>query len=106
MNGEQVPKQVLGIWKNSWEAYVKTLKTAEEQGDRMLDMMLQQSSTLQEEAKKQVKEWVSNSKKVSKSYLDAVEQSVNKFEEMLEPAEPKRTPQPAKPKQPSQSSTK
>src|SRR3989338_1497771 len=100
MNGEQIPKQVLGMWKGSWETYVKTLKAAEEQGDRMLDLMIQQSGTLQEEAKKQIKEWVNNSKKVSKSYLDAVEQNLNKFEEMLEPAEAMRTPPSStKPKQ-------
>ena len=106
MSNEQVAKQIMGMWKGSWETYVKTVKAAEEQGDRMLDQMLQQSGTLQEEAKTQIKEWVNNSKRVSKSYLDAVEQSVNKFEEMMELAEEKRTPQPAKPKQPSQSSTK
>src|SRR3989338_1903299 len=100
MDGKQVPKQVLGIWKNSWETHVKTLKTAEEQGSRVLDLMLLQSGTLKEEAKEQIKEWVSNSKKVSQSYLDAVEQNVNKFEEMLEPAEAKRTPSPTKPKKP------
>lgn len=98
MNNEQVAKQVMGMWKSSWETYVKTVKAAEEQGDRMLDQMLQQSGAFQEEAKKQIKEWVNNSKKVSKSYLDAVEQNVNKFEEMLEPAEAKRTPSPTKSK--------
>ena len=85
MNNEQVAKQVMGMWKGSWETYVKTLKAAEEQSDRMLDQMLQQSGAFQEEAKKLVKEWVNNSKKVSESYLDAVEQNVNKFEEMLAP---------------------
>ena len=89
MNGEQVPKQILGMWKSFWETYVKTLKAAEEQSDRMLDLMLQQSDTLQEEAKKLIKEWVKNSKEVSNSYLDAVEQNVNKIEEMLEPKEKK-----------------
>jgi polyhydroxyalkanoate synthesis regulator phasin len=89
MNGEQLPKQVLGMWKNSWETYVKTLKAAEEQGDRMVDLMLQQSDTLQEEAKKLVKEWTDNYKKTSRSYLDTVEQNVNKIEEMLEPKEKK-----------------
>lgn len=87
MNGEQVPKQILGMWKGSWGTYVKTLKAAEEQGDRMLDLMLQQSDTFQEDAKKLVREWVSNSKKTTKSYLDAVEQNVKKIEEMLEPTE-------------------
>ncbi len=106
MNGEQVSKQVMGMWKGSWETYVKTVKAAEEQGDRMLDLMLQQSSTLQEEARKEIKEWVNNSKDLSNSYLDAVEQNVNKFEEMLEPAEAKISPPPTKSKQPSPSSTK
>ena len=104
-NSEPIPKQILGMWKNSWETYVKTLKAAEEQGDRMVDLMLQQSGTFQEEAKKLIKEWVKNSKEVSKSYLDAVEQNVNKIEEMLEPKEAKRTPHPDKPKKPSGSST-
>ena len=85
MNGEQVSKQILGMWKGSWETYVMTLKSAEEQSDRMLDIMLQQSGTFQEDAKKLIKEWVKNSKEVSKSYLDTVEQNVNKLEEMLEP---------------------
>jgi hypothetical protein len=85
MNGEQVPKQLMGMWKGSWETYVKTLKAAEEQGDRMLELMLQQSEALQEETKKVIKEWANNYKKMSKSYLDAVEQNISKFVETLEP---------------------
>ena len=87
MNSEQVPKQILGMWKSYWETYVKTLKAAEEQGDRMLDLMLQQSDVFQGEGKKLIREWINNSKKLSKSYLDAVEQNVNRIDEMLEPKE-------------------
>ncbi len=87
MNGEQVPKQLLGMWKGSWETYVKTLKAAGEQSDRMLDIMLQQSEALQEETKKLIKEWASNYRKISRSYLDAVEQNVSKIVETLEPKE-------------------
>ncbi len=85
MKNEQATMQIFGMWKNVWETYVKTLKTAEEQGDRMLDLALQQSTTLQEETKKLVNDWVSNSKNLSKSYLDAVEQNVSKIDEMLQP---------------------
>ena len=85
MKNEQVPMQILGMWKSAWETYVKTIKVAEEQSDRMLDLMLQQSGTLQEETKNLVKEWVNNSKNLSNSYLDAVEQNVSKIEGMLEP---------------------
>jgi polyhydroxyalkanoate synthesis regulator phasin len=89
MNGEQVPKQIMGMWKTSWETYLKTLKATEEQGDRMLDLMLQQSDNLQEEGKKLVRQLIDNSKKVSKSYLDAVEQNIKKMEDILEPKEKK-----------------
>jgi len=89
MNGEQVPKQILGMWKSYWETYVKTLKAAEEQGDRMLDLMLQQSDLFQGESKKLIKEWINNSKEVARSYLDAVEQNVDRIDEMLEPKEKK-----------------
>ena len=85
MKNEQVPMQILGMWKSAWETYVKTIKVAEEQSDRVLDLMLQQSSTLQEETKNLVKDWVNNSKNLSNSYLDAVEQNVSKIEGMLEP---------------------
>ena len=102
MSGGQVPEQVLRMWKGSWETHVKTLKTAEAQGCRVLNLMLLQSGSLKEETKKEIKEWISSSKKVSKSYMDAVEQNVSKFEEILEPAmepaEAKRPPPSAKPK--------
>jgi len=89
MNGEQVPKQVLKLWKASWETYLKTIKAADEQGGRLLDLMLEQSDSLQESAKKLVKQWVENSREISKSYLDTIEQNVKKIEEMVEPPEKK-----------------
>jgi polyhydroxyalkanoate synthesis regulator phasin len=79
----------MGMWKTSWETYLKTLRATEEQGDRMLDHMLQQSDVLQEEGKKLVKQWVDNSKKASKSYLDAIEQNIKRMEEILEPKDKK-----------------
>jgi hypothetical protein len=83
MNGEQATKQMVGFWKASWETYLKTVKAAEEQGDRMLDLMLKQSDTLQDESKKVVRQWVQNAKEVSKTYLDAVEQNVSKIDDIL-----------------------
>ena len=85
MNGEQAAKQMAGAWKASWETYLKTVKAAEEQGDRMLELMLQQSDTFQGEAKRLVKQWVDNAKEISRTYLGAVEQNVKKIEDILEP---------------------
>lgn len=85
MNGEEIPKQILRMWKNSWETYLRSLKATEEQGDRMLELMLEQSDAFREETRRLIKEWVNNYKKVSKGYMDAVEQNVKKIEDMLEP---------------------
>lgn len=84
MNGEQVAKQMVGFWKASWETYLKTVRAAEEQGDRMLDLMIKESDTLQDESKKLVKQWVENAKETSKTYLEAVEQNVKRIDEIME----------------------
>jgi len=85
MNGEQASKQMVGMWKASWETYLKSVQAAEQQGDRMLELMLQQSDTLQGEARKLVKQWADNAKEISRTYLGAIEQNVKKIEEILEP---------------------
>jgi polyhydroxyalkanoate synthesis regulator phasin len=84
MNGEQVAKQMVGFWKASWETYLKTVRAAEEQGDRMLDLMIKQSDTLQDESKKLVRQWVQNAKEASKTYLEAVEQNVKRIDDIVE----------------------
>jgi hypothetical protein len=85
MNGDQAAKQMMGFWKASWETYLKTVRAAEEQGDRMLDLMLKQSDALHDEGRKLVRQWVENAKEISKTYLSAVEQNVERIDEILEP---------------------
>jgi predicted nucleic acid-binding Zn ribbon protein len=84
MNGDQAAKQILGTWRASWETYLKTVRAAEEQGDRMLDLMLKQSDALHDEGRKLVKQWVENAKEASRTYLSAVEQNVKKIDDILE----------------------
>lgn len=84
MNGDQAAKQIMGFWKASWETYLKTVRAAEEQGDRMLDLMLKQSDALHDEGRKLVRQWVENAKESSKTYLSAVEQNVKRIDEILE----------------------
>jgi hypothetical protein len=84
MNGDQGAKQILGFWKASWETYLKTVKAAEEQGDRMLDLMLKQSDALHDEGRKLAKQWVENARETSKTYLSAIEQNVRRIDDILE----------------------
>jgi hypothetical protein len=83
MNGDQPAKQILGLWKASWETYLKTVKAAEEQGDRMLDLMLKQSDALHDEGRKLVRQWVDNAKEISKTHLSAIEQNVRRIDEIF-----------------------
>ena len=88
VNSEQVPKQMLLVWKTYWETYIKTLEASEEQGDRMLDLMLQQSGVFGEETKKLIKQWTDNAKNINKNYIKMVRENVKKMEAMLEPQKP------------------
>jgi polyhydroxyalkanoate synthesis regulator phasin len=80
---DDVRMDMLKLWKSSWENYVKTLTTMQEQGEKMLDLLFTQSETLQEETKKLVKEWMVNAKDAQKSYLHTVEENLTKIEEAL-----------------------
>jgi hypothetical protein len=82
---EQLPTQMLLIWKTYWETYMKTLEATEEQGDRMLDLMLQQSDGLREENKKIIKQWIENSKSINKTYIQTVNENIKQMEEILNP---------------------
>jgi hypothetical protein len=88
INGEQIPKQMLAVWKTYCETYIKTLEASEEQGDRMLDLMLQQSDVFGEETKKLIKQWTDNAKNINKNYIKMVRENVKKMEAMLEPQKP------------------
>jgi len=85
IDNEQLPKQMLLIWRTYWETYMKTLEATEEQGDRMLDLMLQQSDGFREETKKVIRQWVENSKSINKAYVNNVSENIKKMEEILEP---------------------
>ena len=86
---EQLPKQMLLVWKTYWETYMKTLEASEEQGDRMLDSMLQQSDVFREETKNVIKQWIDNSKSINKTYIKTVTENIKKMEDILEPKETK-----------------
>ncbi len=80
---EDFQKQMIRLWRSSWETYVKTLSTMQEQGDKMLDLFLSQSGTLQEETGKLLKDWVANIKEAQKTYVQAVEENLKKIEEQF-----------------------
>lgn len=80
---DDINKEMLKLWRSSWESYVKTLTMMQQQNEKMLDLFMTQSETLQEEGKKLIKEWTANAKEAQKSYLQSMEENFNKIEELL-----------------------
>lgn len=77
---EDAQKQMVKLWRSSWETYVKTLSMMQEQGDKMLDLLFTESGTAQEETRKLIKEWSANIKEAQKTYVQAVEENLKRIE--------------------------
>jgi hypothetical protein len=77
-------KEMMKFWKTQWEAYLRSIFTMQEQGEKMLELMFSQSGVLQEESKKMIKDWTNKSKKIQKTYLDMVDANCKKIEEMYD----------------------
>ena len=80
---EDVQKQMMKLWRSSWETYVKTLSMMQEQGDKMLDLLFTQSGTAQEETRKLMKDWVANIKEAQKTYIQTVEENLKRIEDQF-----------------------
>ena len=83
MSSPEMPKELLTLWKQSWETYVKTLESMQAQGDKMMEMMLEQNAFLPDESKKAMEEWAVSAKKMQKAYLDMVQDNIKRMEELL-----------------------
>jgi polyhydroxyalkanoate synthesis regulator phasin len=80
---DDIRADMLKGWKSSWESYAKTLTMMQEQGERMLDLLLVQGDAGHDEAKKLIKEGVANTQQAQKSYVQAVEDNLQKIEELI-----------------------
>ncbi len=75
-------KEILLFWKSQWEAYMKSMTAMQEQGETMLEM-IQKSGVLQEGSLNMVRDWAKKYKTIQKNYLDAVEDHIQKLEDII-----------------------
>jgi hypothetical protein len=80
---DDVRLEMLKMWKASWETYSNSLNMMQEQGTKMLDLLLKQSETVQGEASRLIKEGLDKAQEAQKSYFQAVEDNFKKIEELL-----------------------
>ena len=75
--------EMFKLWKSSWEGYVKTLRTMQAQGEKMLDLFLTQSDTVREDTKKLLRDGMANAQEARENYFTVVEENFKRFEELL-----------------------
>ena len=80
---DDVRSEMLKMWKASWETYTNSLSMMQEQGAKMLDLLLKQSETAQGETSRLIKEGLDKAQEAQKSYFQAVEDNFNKIEELF-----------------------
>lgn len=77
--------EVVKTWKSSWNSYVKSLSTLQDQSRRMVDLYLSQTETTQSEINKLIKEGLSGAQEIQKTYLKSIEDGISRLEQMPGP---------------------
>ena len=80
---DDIRLETLKMWRASWENYVKSLTMMQEQGEKMFEMLLAQSDSTRDEAKRVTKQAIENAKDAQNSYFEAVEEALKKIEDAL-----------------------
>jgi len=83
MEGGDLQKGLLQLMKSNLETYFQTQQMLQEQGEKMLDMLITQSDSIQAEGKNLLKKWLVNAKKASAEYRKVMEESLKKSEEFF-----------------------
>ncbi len=71
---------LFSFMKTNYETTLKTMEMVQEQAEKTLDIVVDQSSTVQAEAKKTLKEWAANGKKLREDYKKYSEEYLKKME--------------------------
>ncbi len=83
MDPKNVAKQTFDFYKSTFEKTFSAMTTLQEQGQKMLDMYLDQTQGFPEEGKKAIQEWIKAYKKGSQDFKAAVDESFKKVEDFF-----------------------
>jgi polyhydroxyalkanoate synthesis regulator phasin len=75
--------EMFKLWKFSWDSYKNHLAAMQEQAEKMLDLFFSQSQSLQEGTRKDVKDLLRTAQKAQASYIQAMEETLRKIEDVL-----------------------
>lgn len=84
MDQKQMFKQIIDFQKNTFDNSFKAMSTLQEQGEKMINVFLEQSPWLPEEGRKSVTEWLQAYKKGREEFKAMVETNFDKVQSYFE----------------------
>jgi hypothetical protein len=79
----KVPGEMVRFMKASWETYLRIMETIQAQTEKILEVMLTQSSAVQDEGKQMIKQWTEMMKEAQAQYKKIMEENLSKLESMI-----------------------
>ena len=80
---EKVGREYVDFMRNSFRTWMESATLMQDQGTRLLDLILKQGQTGYDETSKTVREWTHNYKKALEQFQNTVEDNFTKIEESL-----------------------
>lgn len=81
MDQKALFKQMIDFQKNTFDNSFKAMTTLQEQGEKMVNMFLEQAPWLPEQGKKAIQDWISAYKKGREYFKELVESQFRKVQE-------------------------
>ena len=83
MDYNNVTKEMFNIFKSSAEATFGTISTLQNQTERMANLLLDQTATLQAEGRKHLQEWLASTKRSQEELKTAYAKGMNNITDIL-----------------------
>lgn len=83
MDGAQMQKGMIQLLKSNLQAYFQTQAMLQEQGEKMLEMMLAQCDAVQAEGRNLLKQALESAKQASAEYRKMLEQGLKQSEDFF-----------------------
>lgn len=88
MKQDQWTDELVGYMQSSLETTIRTLGTLQDQGEKILNALLDQGVVAQQEGRKVLDEWMSMARKGREDYSKMMKDNLDKFSDFLKPAGP------------------
>jgi len=80
---DKIAQEYINFMRTSFRTSIENTKLMQEEGERLLNMLLKQGQVGYEEGSKTLHEWTDNYKKASEQFQSNIESNLAKLEELL-----------------------